>query len=238
VYTQFAKWYDLHYRSIKNYGEECERLAYLLEKLDPIPQNLLDVCCGTGEHARILGVEHGFLVDGIDREPNLIEIAQEKNPDSSFSIADMRRFSLTKRYDAITCLFSSIGYVETEKALGEAIESMAKHLNPSGWLIIEPWIEPEEWDPALVKSSRSVDRNSGVVIEQRRTARTEGSVSVLEIEYKIDTPDEHIVFEERHRLGLFSRDQIETALKRSGYRSRYIPNCMLPHQLHIALLVG
>lgn len=238
MYTQFAQWYDLHYRSIKNYDEECERLAYLLEKLDPIPKNLLDVCCGTGEHARILGEKHGFLVDGIDLESNLIAIAQEKNPDSAFSVADMRRFSLPKRYDAITCLFSSIGYAETEKALGEAIESMAKHLNPDGWLIIEPWVEPDEWDPELIQSSRSEDEESGVTIEQRRKAWTEGLTSVIEIEYRIEAPDEQLTFTETHRIGLFSRKQIETALERCGFKSRYIPKGMLPHQVHLAQQVG
>lgn len=238
MYSRFAKWYDQHYRSIKNYNEECERLAYLLRKLDPAPAQLLDVCCGTGEHAKILGEKHGYSVDGIDLEPNLVAIAQEKNPDNFFSVADMRRFSLPSRYDAITCLFSSIGYAITEKALGEAIESMAKHLNPKGWLIIEPWVEPDEWDPDLVKSSRSDDSGAGIRIEQRRTARTEGSVSVIEIEYKIESPSEHLSFRETHRLGLFTRKKIEAALERRGFQSRYIPKGMLPHQVHLAQLTG
>ena len=238
MYSRFAKWYDQHYRSIKDYDEECERLAYLLGKLDPAPAELLDVCCGTGEHAKILRGKHGYFVDGIDLEPNLVAIAQEKNPDNLFSVADMRRFSLPKSYDAITCLFSSIGYAETESALEEAIQSMGKHLRPKGWLIIEPWVEPDEWDPHLVESSRSEDRKTGLKIEQRRSARTEGSVSVIEIEYKIESPSEHLSFRETHRLGLFSREQIEDALKKSGFQSRYIPKGMLPHQVHVAQLAG
>jgi len=53
MYSRFAKWYDQHYYLIKNYDEECERLAYLLGKLDLVPAQLLDVCCSTGEHAKI-----------------------------------------------------------------------------------------------------------------------------------------------------------------------------------------
>ena len=109
-YSRSAKWYDQHYRSIKYYDEKCERLAYLSGKLDPAPALLLDVCCGTGELARILWEKHGYSVDGIDLEPNLVAIAQEKDPDNFFSAAEMRRFSLPSRYDAITCLCSSIGY--------------------------------------------------------------------------------------------------------------------------------
>lgn len=238
MYSRFAKWYDQHYRSIKNYDEECERLAYLFGKLDPTPAQLLDVCCGTGEHAKILREKHGYSVDGIDLEPNLVAIAQEKNPGNFFSVADMRRFSLPSCYDAITCLFSSIGYTETEGALEEAIQTMARHLRPNGWLILEPWVEPDEWEPDLVESSQSEDGEAGIRIEQDRTARTEGSVSVIEIEYKIESPSEHLSLRETHRLGLFSREQIETALEKRGFRSRYIPKGMLPHQVHLAQLTG
>ena len=238
MYRRSAKWCDQHYRSIENLDEECERLAYLSGKLDPAPALLLGVCCGTGEHARILWEKHGYSVDGIDLEPNLVAIALERDPDNFFSVADMRRFSLPSRYDAITCLFSSIGYTETERTLGEAIESMAKHLIPKGWLILEPWVEPDEWDADLVKSSRREDSGAGIRIEQRRTARTEGSEPVNEIEYKIESPSEHFSFRETHRVGLFSREQIETTLEKRGFQSRYIPKGMLHHQVHAAQLAG
>ena len=115
-------------------------------------------------------------------EPNLVAIAQEKDPDNFFSAAEMRRFSLPSRYVAITCLCSSIGYTNTERELGEAIESMAKHLIPTGWLILEPWVEPDEWDADLVKGSRREDSGTGIRIEQRQTVRTECSEPVIEIE--------------------------------------------------------
>ena len=115
---------------------------------------------------------------------------------------------------------------------------MARHLRPNGWLILEPWVEPDEWEPDLVESSQSEDGEAGIRIEQDRTARTEGSVSVIEIEYKIESPSEHLSLRETHRLGLFSREQIETALEKRGFRSRYIPKGMLPHQVHLAQLTG
>ena len=166
----------------------------------------------------------------------MIAIAQEKNPDNAFSVGDMRRFSIPKRYDAITCLFSSIGYAETENGLKEAIQSMSRHLKPKGWLIIEPWVEPAEWDPKLVKSSRSEDEERKVSIDQRRIARTDGSVSVIDIEHRIDTPDEQLAFTETQRIGLFSGEQIETALESCGFKSRYTPKGMLPHQVYLAQL--
>ncbi len=94
MYTQFAKWYDFHYRSIKDYPAEAERIAYILEKFETQPKGILDVACGTGEHARILSETYGYCVDGIDLEPNFVEIAQSKNPGGEFTAADMRSFTL------------------------------------------------------------------------------------------------------------------------------------------------
>ena len=74
MYAKFAKWYGTHYRSIKDHDAEVERIAYLLEKLDTQPRSILDIACGTGEHARILRDTYGFKVNGIGLKPNLVEI--------------------------------------------------------------------------------------------------------------------------------------------------------------------
>lgn len=234
MYTQFAKWYDFHYRSIKDYPAEAERIAYLLEKLETQPRDILDVACGTGEHARILTETYHYTVDGIDLEPNFVEIAQKKNPKGEFTSADMRSFTLPKRYDAVTCLFSSIGYAETVSGLESAISSMARHLKPGGWLILEPWVEPEEWKPELVDANESFDEATQVKILQARQASTDGNVSVLQIDYHIETPTETVDFSETHRLGLFTREQIESALRKSAFTPRYLPKGVLANPLYIA----
>lgn len=234
MYTQFAKWYDFHYRSIKDYPAETERIAFILEKLETRPRNILDVACGTGEHAHLLNENYGYAVDGIDLEPNLAAIAQQKNPNGDFTSADMRSFRLPKRYDAITCLFSSIGYAETIAGLESAISSMAGHLNPGGWLLLEPWVEPDAWKPELVDATESYNEETQVRILQSRQASTDGSVSVLTIDYHIETPTETVEFSETHRLGLFTQSQIEAALEKSSFESRYLPRGVLANPLYIA----
>ena len=125
MYAQFARWYDFHYRSIRDYPAEEERIAYILEKFETQPKDILDVACGTGERARILTETYGYSVDGIDLEPNFVEIAQSKNPGGEFTRADMGSFTLPKQYDAITCLFSLIGYSETTTGLESALSYVA-----------------------------------------------------------------------------------------------------------------
>jgi len=65
-------------------------------------------------------------------------------------------------------------------------------------------------------------------------ASTDGSVSVLQIDYHIETPAETLDFSETHRLGLSEHEQIESALKKSAFESRYLPKGMLTNPLYIA----
>lgn len=234
MHAKFAQWYDIHYRSIKNYEVEVERIAYILEKLGTQPRALLDIACGTGEHARILRESYGYDVDGIDLQPNFIEIAQGKNPDGDFTVADMRDFHLPRKYDAITCLFSSLAYAETLDGLDATIQSIARHLRPGGWLLIEPWLEPSEWKDGLIDATESHDEASQVRILQTRQGSSDGKVSVLKIDYQIDTPDETFEFSETHRLGLFTREEIESALADKHFESRYLPKGVLSSPLHLA----
>lgn len=234
MYAKFAKWYDSHYRSIKDYDAEVERIAYILEKLDSQPRSILDIACGTGEHARILRETYGYDVDGIDLQPNLVEIAQSKNPSGDFTVADMRDFHLPRKYDAITCLFSSLGYAETLDGLAATIQSIARHLQPGGWLLIEPWVEPTDWKNGITDATESHDETKNVRVLQARQGSTDGKVSVLTIDYEIETPDETFSFTETHRLGLFTLEEIESTLVENHFESRYLPSGVLNGPLHLA----
>ncbi|OUW15291.1 MAG: hypothetical protein CBD18_09235 [Opitutales bacterium TMED158] len=234
MYAKFAQWYDFHYRSIKDYDAEVERVAYLLEKLGPKPSVILDVACGAGEHARILSERYGYAVDGIDLEPGLVEAAQLKNPSGDFTVADMTDFRLPKSYDVVSCLFSSIGYVETLAGLDQAIASMARHLKPGGWLLLEPWVEPEAWKDGIADATESHDEATGVRVLQTRLGKLDGAVSEITIDYDIETPDERLAFTETHRLGLFARDEVESALSRHHFESQRLPAGVLNNPLYVA----
>ncbi len=239
MYSKFAKWYDLHYRSLKDYEKEAERIDYILRKFEPKPQRILDVACGTGEHARVLSTRYGYQVDGIDLEPNLVEIAAAKNPNGEFTVADMRSFSLPRQYDVAMCLFSSIAYTQTEEGLETALKQIAGHLKPGGRLIIESWVDARRWNEGIVDASESYDEETQTKVLQAREGRTEGDLSILNIDYHISTPEGEIEFSEVHKLGLFSRAQLEDSFRRCGFEPNFIPEGVLERSIFIGkLMVG
>ncbi|MBK1878472.1 class I SAM-dependent DNA methyltransferase [Pelagicoccus mobilis] len=223
MYTRSTDYYDLIYRDLKDYGEEAGKIDSLLRRISPRPQHLLDIGCGTGEHAFRLNRDFGYQVDGLDIQPGFVKIAQKKSPQARFEVADMRRFNLPGQYDCLLCLFSSIGYVETLTGLRDALSCFARHLKPKGWLILEPWITPDVWRPGQVDVIETTDTNSGETIQRTRTGDTDGTVSIINIDYEVRSGDQTHRLNESHRLGLFTKEEMNQELERAGFQANWMP---------------
>jgi len=176
------------------------------------PLSLLDVACGTGRHIEHL--KKHFRVQGLDICPELLEIARERNPDIALHQGDLCDFELGERFDVVTCLFSSIGYVKTVDGLRSAAGSMVGHLKAGGLLIIEPWFTPENWHANTVHA-HLVDE-SELKIARVSTSFVEGRVSIFDLHHLIATPEgtQHVV--EHHEMGLFTSDEMREVMEDAG----------------------
>ena len=139
MFSESIEIYDAIYCAMKDYAAEARSIAALIRQHHSKTQTVLDVACGTGEHARHLAAEHGLTVDGIDLEAGFVELAQRKNPAGRFVRADMTGFELGRRYDAVLCMFSSIGYVRTLENVTKTLCQFRAHLEPRGVIVVEPW---------------------------------------------------------------------------------------------------
>lgn len=215
MFSESTDLYDLVYRQFKDYEEESRRISDLLGRVHPEATTVLDVACGTGEHARILAREHGYRVDGLDLEPEFVRLAQEKHPDGRFVCGDMSGFDLGKRYDAVLCLFSSIGYVRTLENVERTLRRFREHLAAGGVVVVEPWIEPDAWQSGSVFMHTAEDEDVTVCRMSHSTRR--GSISVLEFHYLIGRGEgiEHAT--EIHELGLFTREELERCFAAAGF---------------------
>ena len=220
MFTETAQYYDLLYSTIKDYAREVPEIAAMLRRLHPQVRTILDVGCGTGEHARRLAAE-GFAVDGIDLDPVFVRIAAQKHPAGTFTIADMADFHLGRTYDAVLCLFSSIGYLRTLDRVDSALQCFREHVTAGGVILVEPWFPPGFMTDGFVMRNEAADESVRIV----RDARTEidGRISRLHFDYEIADADGIRHTRETHELGLFTVEEQLGAFERAGLEARFEP---------------
>ena len=230
MFEETARYYDRIY-AFKDYAAEASKIrAIVEEELRTGGRRLLDVACGTGLHLEHLKAH--FDAEGLDLSPELLEVSRERNPEVTHHLADMRTFELDARFDVVTCLFSSIGYMTTIDDLHRATERMASQLVPGGLLIVEPWLTPDAWRPNTVHGL-FVDEPE-LKIARVNTSLTEGRVSVFDLHHLIGTTEgtRHVV--EHHELGLYTIDEMTEAFAAAGLDVRYDPEGLTGRGLYIA----
>lgn len=219
MFTEPAELYDAIYFTFKDYAAEAADIAQRIRAEHPRARTVLDVACGTGEHARLLAEKHGFEVDGVDLNAEFLRLARLKHPAGRFYEADMRAFDLPGRYDAVICMFSSIGYVKTLPELERALRNFRRHLAPNGIVMVEPWFPPEAVSVGH-KSTRTAEAN-GVHVERVSTTDIDGRLFLLRFDYTIREGDRVRHTTELHELGLFTRDETLQAFAAAGLAARH-----------------
>jgi predicted TPR repeat methyltransferase len=231
MFNASAEYYDLIYAALKDHAAEVTQVTTMLRQLNPGCRTVLDVGCGTGEHARRLAAE-GFDVDGIDIEPAFVQIASRKHPAGRFVVSDMSDFHLPDRYDGLLCLFSSIGYLRTLDRVTRALVCFREHLAPGGVALVEPWPTPGVLDPA--KRFTHAGEAQGVRVSRHSRVEIEGTLSRLLFDYEIEDHGEVRRFSEVHELGLFTTEEMMQAFQRAGLEVQHDPEGLTGRGLFIA----
>lgn len=228
-----AELYDKIY-GFKDYAQEAEAIHQTIHRFKPGAKTLLDVACGTGKHLEVLTLN--YQAEGLDLSADLLKAAKRYNPGLTFHQSDMRDFELGKRFDAVTCLFSAIGYLNGPEELGQAINTMAKHLNPGGVLLLEPWIFPENWE--VVHLGMNVVDEPNLKLVRVNRSRLEGRRSVLMFHYMQATHEEIRHWGEEHPLFLFTKEEYGGALERAGLSAQFDPKGITGRGLFMGIKRG
>jgi SAM-dependent methyltransferase len=214
VFRSTAHIYDLIYEaSGKDYATESSEIHSLIEEHRPGAGTLLDVACGTGGHLRHL--RRWYDVTGVDLDPTMVAEARRHLPDITLVEGDMRTLAVGESFDAVVCLFSSIGYLASTQELTSAVAAMGRHLHPGGVLIIDGWVRPDAWIDGGVTTVETV-RTDEVDIVRMSRSRRQGDRTSLEMHHLVATADgiEHLV--DYHELTLFGAQDYEAAFERAG----------------------
>lgn len=213
MFRNTAHIYDLVYEaSGRDYRAESATLIQQIEERVPTPQSLLDVGCGTGGH--LVCLQDRFEVVGVELDANMLVEARRRHHDVELVEGDMRYFDLDRRFDAVVCLFSSVGYMQDRGALGEAIGCMARHLAPTGVLIVDGWVLPEAWkDPGSVHAVS--EQRDGIAVARVGRSERRGNKSVLELHHLVASANgvDHLV--DHHELTLFAEEDYLDAFRKT-----------------------
>lgn len=191
---------------------------------------VLEVGCGTG---RVLlpTLRAGVDIDGLDLHPGMIEVLRRKAAPAAprLVVADMRDFTMPRRYRLITIPFRAFLHLATTADQVRALRCIREHLEPDGRLVLDVFhpafaalVDPghpvhadhEVVDPATGR--RLVLHNVEVRID--RVAQT------LEVERELRELDASggVIDPHRHRFALrwVYKAEMELLLDKAGF-TRY-----------------
>lgn len=214
IWTELARYYDkIHHR--KDYRKEVDFLEKVFKKHRLKVRDILDVACGTGNHAAVL-VRRGYNVVGIDLHEEMLEIAREKVRNVKLVEGDMRDLKLDRTFDVVICMFNSIAYNQTLSELRRTLSGFRKCLKARGIIVFDNHFLRERF----VHGYRGVMGYDDDELTIARFSFSEklGKKGRITFSYLIrEGNDFNYIRGDVHEFGLFSLSEIIEAMKEAGF---------------------
>ncbi|OLF14443.1 SAM-dependent methyltransferase [Actinophytocola xinjiangensis] len=213
--------YELLYRGRgKDWGQEAKVLAERIREIKPDADSLLDVACGTGAHLETF-VDLFGRAEGLELAVPMLELARKRLPGVTLHEDDMRTFDLGTTYDAMVCMYCSIGYLDDSDDLRAALRAMSAHLNPGGVLIIEPWWFPEQFIEGYAAGFAAQEGNR--VVTRVSHSTKVGHQTRMDLRYVYADDDGITQFTEIDMLCLWTKEEYLSAFADAGCPATYTP---------------
>ena len=188
-------------------------LRPLVRKQLPTARTWLDLCCGTGSLLRLVK-RGGYDATGVDRSRHQIRLARRNVPGARFVVQDVRRLSLGRKFDVITCLQDSLNYLMVSRDLLKAFRGAHRHLAPNGIFAFD-MTTFEGLDFKWNKTSAMHERNLTLIVETSfEPKRTLGHCLITGF---ILAKSGYRRFQEEHVQRGYRPKEIERLLARVGF---------------------
>jgi SAM-dependent methyltransferase len=222
---EYARAYDALYQE-KNYQVECDLVEKIFSTFTAFPiQTVLDLGCGTGNHAIPLA-KRGYRVVGVDRSQEMLDEAREKALAHipplpvEFHQADVRLLELGKRFDAALLMFAVLGYQLTNADVLASLRSTRKHLIPGGLLVFDVWYGPAVLHLRPSERMKVVPTSKGQIIRWA-SGELDPLIQLCRVDYHVwNLEEERLVAEsqESHQMRFFFPLELALFLKNSDFQ--------------------
>ena len=189
---------------------------------------VLEAGCGTG---RVLlpTLQAGLDIDGFDIHPGMIEVLRRKASTLGLSprvtVADMRDFTMPRRYALITIPFRAFQHLLTTADQVAALRCMREHLDPGGALVFnvffptfEKMVQP---DGEALLEREFPHPETGLPVAMYVTRRTDRVNQVLSVEREVVESDARgyagRTHKDRFRMRWTWKPEMELLLGAAGF---------------------
>jgi SAM-dependent methyltransferase len=133
AYDLLAPYYDA---ATGDAATETAFIESVIKNAHPNPVALLEVACGTG--GIINSLAGRYRVAGLDISPGMLAVARDKLPEGTpLYLADMSRFELEARFDAVFCVYYGVNHLLSFSAWKSFFDCAHRHLNAGGVLAFD-----------------------------------------------------------------------------------------------------
>lgn len=218
-FNLYSSYYDLLYKD-KDYQAEAKYVQQLLQQYQPNCKSLLELGCGTGNHAAFL-CANGYTVHGIERSEQMVQEGLQKNIQGfSPSQGDITGFKLNQAFDAAVSLFHVISYLTENDALVSCFKTVHEHLNLGGLFLFDVWYSPAVY---FQQPETRIKRLQGEGFTATRLAEPvlHTERNVVDVNYEIivqQNNKESHTFKELHPMRHFSVPEIDLLARSMGFK--------------------
>ena len=207
MYDTVASMYDNIYAK-KNYALEAHQIKNLMHERD-LSKSLLDVGCGTGNHARFF--VSWIHYTGIDISPKMIETAVKKEISGTKFIHASLNETDNEQYDVVVSLFNVINHVHNISDILEFFRNAYRVSSPRSSFIFDVWnglaaiIDPPRPEQRFING-----------LEIKIDPVFSGFDQAVTINY-VTSRDGNIVWSDSLKMTLWTPKVLVDCLKRVGY---------------------
>jgi len=205
--TWWESWFGEEYLELyphRDLASARREVAFALDRLDPDPMPLLDLCCGPGRHS-LRFAEKGFPPVGLDYSAPLLELARARGQELRLVRGDMRALPFgAGAFRSVVNFFTSVGYFLREADNMAVVTEIERVLEPGGRFLCDTFgrdyvlarLVPEEsrstgekeyrirrwWNPQTRRLEKEIEvRRGGSTETFRESVRAYTAEELVEI---------------------------------------------------------